>query len=1112
VNHSRDRETPLPLYIALKMHGLTRKRTLVDVFFNLGMCVSYDRLLQVTADMASGICTQFEADKVVCPPNMRHGLFTTGAIDNVDHNPSSATARDSFHGTSISIMQHLTHESSGTKRDTVVINQEIASAKSVPPLPTSYTSVPQAALEKKQFTVPVVFGPVKPTDRQHVDKAAKQEATWLNTVMEALQKEKLEIGDWISWSAYHAHLQQTIIPPAAINAMLPLFLDNAHSVAMIKHSMDMIRAAVQLLNPGQIPVIAADQPLYAMAKRIQWTWPITHGEDSFVVMFGGLHIEMAILKVLGNWLEDSGWTSALTQANIASSGTADSFICASHVTKTRHAHQVTVASLHTLLSEAYTKKCGEEATTSFDEWCTDRAAQSVHFDYWFKVMSLEIMLLLYVRSIREGDFDLYVQSLAQLMPWFFALDHIHYSRWLSVHIRDMMILSEKHPDILEAFRSGQFEVNKTSNKFSAMAIDQCHEQNNAVIKGSGGAVGLTDNPAALRRWTVAGPEVIRLITEFEDDTESYTRRDRPASENRHHDQQPGVQSAFLKDVRALTAVIQDLGNPFLEESNDLLVLDTKCIMDDIVADTVRKVTTLGEDQYSKFVEERLSKCSKPVTDVLKKNKLPLLSRSTVKTAPSKGKLQLQAMKSDCNLFSRLYLACQARDGDVDQFFCHENNLCPPSLSLGGKLRLGTKADLMPCLETDVVAPADSPVVDAKFLDEAAIVQMLNPGTAKTFQEYADQVFVPHVSTQLANTRRIDIVWDVYQSDSLKSTTRNKRGKGIRRRVVPAAAMPKNWKDFLRVDENKTELFSFLSGQIILAEIEDKEVYATEGQHVLCSFDRPDMSDLEPCSHEEADTRLLLHAADAVKEGYKKLLVRTVDTDVVVVAVATLSSIHPDELWLAFGTGPNFRYIPVHPIASSLGPRKSVCLPIFHALTGCDTVSSMAGIGKKTAWSTWNAYPDVTEAFEELAHMPGDISSKSMESLERFVVLLYSRTSELNRVKDARKTLFARKSRLLENIPPTQAALRQHIKRACYQSHCWNMSLSTDPQLPNPADWGWTKVQDEWQPLWSTLPEAAKSCYELIHCGFTKGCSGRCKCAKAALKCTTLCACSGDCRN
>ena len=114
--------------------------------------------------------------------------------------------------------------------------------------------------------------------------------------MAALRKGPLESGDWICWSAYHAHTQQAVIPPAALNTLLPLFLDNAHSVAIIKHSMDVINAAVRHLNPAQVTVIAADHPLYATAKQIPWTWSSTHGEDSFVIMFGGLHIEMAVLK------------------------------------------------------------------------------------------------------------------------------------------------------------------------------------------------------------------------------------------------------------------------------------------------------------------------------------------------------------------------------------------------------------------------------------------------------------------------------------------------------------------------------------------------------------------------------------------------------------------------------------------------------------------------------------------------------------------------------------------------------------------------------------------------------------------------------------------------
>ena len=134
--------------------------------------------------------------------------------------------------------------------------------------------------------------------------------------------------------------------------------------------------------------------------------------------------------------------------------------------------------------------------------------------------------------------------------------------------------------------------------------------------------------------------------------------------------------------------------------------------------------------------------------------------------------------------------------------------------------------------------------------------------------------------------------------------------------------------------------------------------------------------------------MLLHAADAKQKGCKKLLVRTVDTDVVVIAISVMNDIKPEELWVAFGVGKNLRYIPIHSIAASIGPRKSAALPFFHSFTGCDTVSSFTGIGKKTAWNVWNVYPEATEAFEELVTMPDNISHKSIALMQRFVVLLY----------------------------------------------------------------------------------------------------------------------------
>ena len=336
-------------------------------------------------------------------------------------------------------------------------------------------------------------------------------------------------------------------------------------------------------------------------------------------------------------------------------------------------------------------------------------------------------------------------------------------------------------------------------------------------------------------------------------------------------------------------------------------------------------------------------------------------------------MQVAALQNDCNLFSRLYISCQIRSGDLDAFFSHENQATPPSLSIGGEIWLGTKADLLECLEVEKFQVANAPIVDVKLLDGAAVVQMLNPGAVKTFQEYADTVFLPYVFQQLSTAKRVDIVWDEYILHSLKNVTRQKRGKGIRRRVTSTTQLPKNWRDFLHKNENKAELFNFLLQQIACSITDEgKVIYATNGVTVLSTSDA-DVTNLSPCSHEEADTCLLLHARDAVQKGCRKLWIRTVYTDVLILAIAMFSHINPDKLWIASGSKLHFRYIPVHEIVRGLDPSMCKTLLVFHASTGCDTVSAFGGRAKKTAWNVWKVFPDVTKAFEDLILMEESIN-------------------------------------------------------------------------------------------------------------------------------------------
>ena len=111
--------------------------------------------------------------------------------------------------------------------------------------------------------------------------------------------------------------------------------------------------------------------------------------------------------------------------------------------------------------------------------------------------------------------------------------------------------------------------------------------------------------------------------------------------------------------------------------------------------------------------------------------------------------------------------------------------------------------------------------------------------------------------------------------------------------------------------------------------------------------------LSSCTQEETDT--MFHVLHSVGEGFENICVRTINTDVLVIAVASVNALKTvegsqcklDQLWLAFGTGKSYRYFPTHSIASQLGPNKSRAPPVIHALTGRDVVSSFCGKGENS---------------------------------------------------------------------------------------------------------------------------------------------------------------------
>ena len=157
--------------------------------------------------------------------------------------------------------------------------------------------------------------------------------------------------------------------------------------------------------------------------------------------------------------------------------------------------------------------------------------QHPHFRYWNTTLHLENLFLQFMQSQREGNFKLYFDMLWQIVPWMFSMDHFHYERWLSVHIRDLVQLENECPVVKDKLEKGHFVTQKTCRRFSMMAHDHVHEQFNAVLKGDGGVIGIIENDSALRRWMIAGPELARILNDIKNCTSPTI-----ICSDRHHEQ------------------------------------------------------------------------------------------------------------------------------------------------------------------------------------------------------------------------------------------------------------------------------------------------------------------------------------------------------------------------------------------------------------------------------------------------------------------------------------------------------------------------------------------------------------------------------------------------
>ncbi|XP_028408501.1 uncharacterized protein LOC114531057 [Dendronephthya gigantea] len=542
--------------------------------------------------------------------------------------------------------------------------------------------------------------------------------------------------------------------------------------------------------------------------------------------------------------------------------------------------------------------------------------------------------------------------------------------------------------------SKNFAIQRQSHHgFAAVACDQTIEQTvNRDAKTKGGLIGFTLNRGAVHRWLLSQSQRAAITSQCK------SLAGMEYKPRKRKDLDPTKCDRYEKSVESVITTVSNMLQPFDAEQESLVSLASGFVIDDNVAKSLLGAEQSGEDQFQDFVKNNLAIETPDIFQTIKKNKLPSIQKTKTGIKNSGGKET--GLKMSRNLFAKLLLVAKSRDVDMQNILSYCLGAYPLSLaSVSGSFLKTAKSKLAEILEREGENPhvdqTDIPHDNALIVDAMAVVQCLK-GNWKTFGDFADSVF--RFLIKLAHdcrALRLDFVADRYLALSIKNTERVRRAtEGVQRVHIYSQEqnIPKQWKKFLSSGENKEALLEFFikhwksykSSKLASVSV----LYATSKDK--CYIYRPGRNGDDPVrtasfppldsNHEEADTRLLLHAKHAAST-YDTVIIRSPDTDVLVLCTAMQHVIEKD-IYMMTGSGNKFRCIHINTICEKLGEDTCKCLLGFHAFSGCDSTSSFHGKGKVKVWKTLSENPEFTETFGMLGNMfpPSDLIVSQLHRL------------------------------------------------------------------------------------------------------------------------------------
>ena len=575
-------------------------------------------------------------------------------------------------------------------------------------------------------------------------------------------------------------------------------------------------------------------------------------------------------------------------------------------------------------------------------------------------------------------------------------------------------------------------------------------------------------------------------------------------------------------VDKVTAAIET--NPFASTSN-LINIFTGQHAETTVQDQLLNVKEIGTKALAESLEMKQKKT--------KTVKLQTFATQNKKKGKSDKKMPCSVKSDECVALLRM-IQIAASGGDVDIVKYIGNHECsnfPPSLFTSeGQMRTGNKANLIKAIKEETCVASLSTLPETQYktaviVDAMFVICHWSFKKEETFGEIALRFQNLLLTDVPCNTELIHFCCDRYNKSSLKNQERQKRlAKSTSSKVyeIREHIHAPDPSAFFAVSDNKAGLLNFLCESWSAQKLTHGNLqlylgggFLDETKSVKISGDVViPIVELES-THEEADTRVILHSIYSVQHDHvERLIIHANDTDVIVLVIYYASNLLKDvpEIWIRTARD---SYLPIHRIVAALGQSRCQSLPFIHSLSGRDTTSFFYFISKKVWFSgskTLNlpALGDFGENPTGENPTLHELNVSVIDQARQLLIYVYSKdidTEQSLAMLRAHKFLNNR-STLLKLLPPTESTFIHHLQRAALATIIDKTAHLAKPKLPSFKDFGWINKDGSFSPITSTEATWPVELARSISCNCTKGCNTRCSCVKRDLACYIACKCTG----